>query len=115
MEKTINIIRGTTNTFNIALKDETGAFYQMQAGDVLRFGVKVRANLDTYELVKEMTAADLNSTGDAYVLHLTPADTEDMELRRYCYDIGLQTGTDYFNVVPCNDFILHHNITKREV
>lgn len=115
MDRTIKIIRGTTNSFEIALKNEEGNFYMMQPGDVLRFGVKTRASLNTYELLKEMTAADINDAGDAYVLQLDPADTENMDFRRYCYDIGLQTGGAYFNVIPCSDFIVHHNITKREV
>ena len=106
--------RGTTNTFNIALRKENGDFYTLASGDVLRFGVKVRASSTKYELLKELTIANINAAGDAYVLQLDPADTEGMEFRTYCYDIGLQTGSDYFVVVPCSDFIVHHNITKRE-
>ena len=114
MSKTISIVRGTTNAFDIALTDQTGAFYSLQPGEVLRFGVKLRADLSEYKLVKELTAADLNDKGDAYVLTLQPDDTEGLAFGRYCYDIGLQSGNDYFNVVPCSDFVIHHNITSRE-
>lgn len=115
MSKTIEIIRGTTNTFDIALKDEAGEFYTLKAGEVLRFGVKVRANLTEYKLTKELTAENINEAGDAYVLTLRPEDTADMAFMRYCYDVGLQSGADYFNVIPCSDFVVHHNITCREV
>ena len=115
MDKTINIIRGTTNAFEIALSDETGAFYVLQSGDVLRFGVKVQAYSRDYKLTKVLAAADVNAAGDAYVLTLRPEDTEGLEFRRYCYDIGLQSGEDYYNVVPCSDFVVSHNITSREV
>lgn len=114
MSKTISIVRGTTNAFDIALTDQTGAFYTLQSGEVLRFGVKLRTDLSEYKLVKDLTAADINDEGSAYVLTLRPDDTEDLACCRYCYDIGLQSGSDYFNVVPCSDFVLHHNITGRE-
>ena len=114
MDKTIKIIRGTSNTFDIDLRKETGEFYTLGAGEILRFGVKVRASSTKYELVKELTVADLNKTGDAYTLQLVPSDTEGMEFRTYCYDIGLQTGDAYVNVVPCSHFIVGHNITKWE-
>lgn len=114
MSKTINIIRGTSNSFEIDLRKETGEFYVLEAGEILRFGVKVRASSTKYELVKELTRANLNQAGDAYVLQLTPSDTVDMDFRTYCYDIGLQTGSAYVNVVPCSHFVVGHNITKWE-
>lgn len=112
MSKTINIIRGTTNSIDIALTDESGATYLLQDGEVLRFGVKVRAEYEQYKLLKELTAADLNEAGDAYSLVLVPADTEDLSFMTYCYDVGLQSGNDYYNVIPCSDFKVNHNITS---
>ena len=121
MGETIEIVRGTTNSFEIALKDETGAFYTMQPDEIMRFGVKDRVSFvgcklvnTKYILVKEITYENINSKGNAYVLTLRPEDTENMEFRGYSYDIGLQSGTDYFNVVPCSDFKLCQNITSRE-
>lgn len=114
MSSTIHIIRGTTTSIDIALTNESGGAYLLQSNEILRFGVKVRAEHTDYTLVKELTAADLNSDGTAYTLTLEPEDTEDMEFMRYCYDVGLQSGTDYYNVIPCSDFVVEHNITKRE-
>lgn len=114
MSNTISIIRGTTNSIDIKLADESGATYLLQSDEVLRFGVKPRAEHTDYSLVKTLTSANLNSAGDAYTLTLAPADTEGMEFMRYCYDVGFQSGDDYYNVIPCSDFIVEHNITKRE-
>lgn len=113
MDNTIRIVRGTTNTFGIDLKDETGAFHSLQEGEVLRFGVKVGAHRQDYELIKELTAADINETGDAYILKINPADTEKMDFGEYCYDVGLQAGNNYYMVIPCSEFIVAHNITCR--
>ena len=52
MKQDISMIRGTTNTFNIELKDEYGGFYELQNGSILRFGVKNRADQDEYVLKK---------------------------------------------------------------
>lgn len=115
MSKSIKIIRGTTNTFDIVLQDENGAFYRLQEGETLRFGVKVSALWDEYKLLKTLTADNLNEAGTAYTLILDPADTEGLSFMTYCYDVGLQVGNDYYNVIPCSDFVVAHNITEREV
>lgn len=114
VNNTISIIRGTTKSIDIKLADDSGGAYILQSGEVLRFGVKTSAEQIDYILVKTLTAANLNSAGDAYTLTLMPTDTEEMEFRRYCYDVGLQSGDDYYNVIPCSDFIVEHNITNRE-
>lgn len=115
MSKTMKVIRGTSNLFRIALRDESGSFYRLKAGEVLRFGVKNRRDSDDIQFVKEMTAADLNADADAYILVIKPEDTQHMGLRgRYYYDVGLQSGNDYYNVIPCSDFELGANVTGRE-
>ena len=107
------MVRGTTHSVAIELSDENGAIYTLADGDVLRFGVKQTHNSTQYIIEKELTSADLQD--GAYVLALRPADTENLPCGRYCYDIGLQIGEEYYNVVPCSDFVLHHNVTCREV
>lgn len=114
MDTTISLIRGTTNYFDIALADENGDRYLLQSGECLRFGVKFRAEHEGYMLVKTLTSADINNAGNAYTLRLSPADTEDLQCMRYCYDVGLQSGDDYFNVISCSNFNVLHNITKLE-
>lgn len=115
MGQKINVIRGTTCKFDIQLKDESGEFYRLKDGEVLRFGIKDKMELDKTLITKQITAADINEDGDAYTLHITPEDTEHLDLRRYYYyDVGLQSGNDYYNVIPCSDFALGINITSKE-
>lgn len=114
MEKIIKIIRGTTNTFDISITDESGAAYVLQDGETLRFGVKSSADDSYYCFCKTLTSENINESGDAYTLTLCPSDTEGLMFKRYCYDVGLQSGDDYYNVIPCSGFIVEHNITKWE-
>lgn len=115
MGKIIKIVRGTSNAFQIALQDESGVFYRLKDGEVLRFGVKDRAEPEQIQLSKEMGTEHLNSSGDAYILQLLPEDTLHLDLHRnYCYDVGLQSGAHYYNVIPCSDFKLVLNVTGRE-
>lgn len=106
------MVRGTTHAVAITLTDGSGAVYTLAEGEVLRFGVKQTHNSSDYLIEKELTAADLYE--GAYLLTLRPADTASLPCGRYCYDIGLESGADFFNIVPCSDFVLLHNITCKE-
>lgn len=108
----IEMVRGTTHAVAIQLADELGDVYTLSDGEVLRFGVKQTHNSTGYLIEKALTVDDLRD--GAYVMALKPSDTEDLACGRYCYDIGLESGEDFYNVVKCSDFILHHNITCRE-
>ena len=108
----IEMVRGTTHAVAIGLSYASGAAYTLAHGEVLRFGVKRTYNSTEYLIEKELTSADLYA-GD-YVLVLRPADTEGLACGRYYYDIGLQSGADYFNVVKCSNFTLSQNITSWE-
>lgn len=108
----IEMVRGTTHMLAIILTYEDGTLYTLASGEVLRFGVKQTHNSTEYLIEKELTASDLS--GDEYVLTLRPEDTESLRCGRYCYDIGLESGADYYNVIPCSDFLLQHNVTSRE-
>ena len=41
-----------------------------------------------------------------------PNETIDWPVKTYKYDIGLQSGDDYFVVIPESDLILKQNITN---
>lgn len=114
MEKTMKLIRGTTNTFNIVLQEADGKPYVLGENEVLRFGVKENTDFQRYQLRKDLTAADVNDTGDGYLLVLCPEDTQRLECGQYYYDMGLQADGDYFNVIACNAFIIEPNVTQKE-
>ena len=110
----IKMIRGTTHTLNFRLKDSTGANYVIPTNAVLRFGVKHKATDYDYVLKKELTSKNASENGDSYVLTITPEETQGLPFGRYCYDVGLQDGNNYYMVIPCSYFFLHHNITSKE-
>ena len=109
----IKMIRGTTMTLDIGLTDADGAAYTMGANDKLIFGVKSNPQNTAYDLKKVLTSSDAQ-TGGSYKLSLTPSDTIDLPIGRYYYDVGLQSGSDYYTVIECSAFDLLTNITKKE-
>lgn len=109
----IKMIRGTTMTLDIGLTDADGAVYTMGENDKLIFGVKSNPENTDYDLKKVLTASD-GQTDGSYKLSLTPGDTIDLPIGRYYYDVGLQSGTDYYTVIECSAFELLTNITKKE-
>ena len=113
MKQTISIIRGTTNVFQVAVQDASGSPYLLAEGETLIFGVKPKPGEEEYTIVKVLTSDNL--LNDTYVVRLSPEDTEDLSYGRYCYDVGLQRGNDYYMVLPCSDFNVEHNITERVV
>lgn len=105
----IEIVRGTTNGFVIAVTDEDGEAYELQSGEFIRFGVKQQPTDTTYIFTKTITEAD--SDGN-YVFFITPTDTISLTFGSYWYDIGLQSSTDYFNIIPASPFEVTYNVTK---
>lgn len=113
--KTIEIVRGTTNSVIISLQDDAGNPYALGDGEKLIFGVKTNLNNSDCCIKKVVTAADTDAeTPGEYEVLLAPADTEELPFGRFCYDVGLQVGADYFPVIPCSPFIISHNVTRRE-
>lgn len=110
MGNSIQIIRGTTNTFGITITDANGDPYTLQEGEALLFGVKKRAKDEDYTFKKNAVAGE----NGAYSVKVEPSDTEGLDFGRYFYDVGLQSGTDFFNVIPCSPFDICENITGRE-
>lgn len=106
----LRMIRGTTQTLEVRLLKPDGSAYEPCEGDVLRFGVRYDENSSRYELKKE--TADLE--GGIGWFTLMPEDTMLMECGRFQYDIGLQSGELYHNVVPCSPFYLVPNVTSKE-
>jgi len=105
----IEIVRGTTNAFSIAVTDKNGAPYTLETGQVLVFGLKRHWNSEDRVLAKKITG----TVNGEYYLELTPADTADLEPGKYCYDVGLQHGSYvFYNVIEPSIFIIKPNVTK---
>lgn len=109
----INIIRGTTNDFNLNIEDESGEQYTLKDGEKIIFGVKENAENSDYNIVKTLTSADI--VDGIYTIKLTPADTAQLAFGRYYFDVGLQTADgDYYMIVPCDEFYICKAITAKE-
>lgn len=111
MIQPIKIIRGTTKTLSINIVDEDGNFYRLRDSDVLRFGVKRHPGDSKYIIIKEQTGSvdDQNE----YIFSINPEDTEAMSYGDYYYDVGVQTGNSYYNIIECSPFEVSYNITER--
>ena len=110
MSKTIKMVRGTTNSIYVTVLDDAGELYKLKNGEKLIFGVKTNINYSTCCIHKVITEGD-----GEYEIRLKPEDTENLPFGKFCYDVGLQIGKDYFPVIECSPFVLTHNVTKREV
>lgn len=108
----IRMIRGRTERFVLAVANADGSAYTLADGEVLRFGVKRMDTRPDCLLVKELTAE--NAVEGGYALTLTPEDTADLVPGHHVYDVGLQSGGDYFTVIEPCDFWLVANVTEKE-
>ena len=109
----INIIRGTTNDFNLNIEDESGEQYTLKTKKKIIFGVKENAENSDYNIVKTLTSADI--VDGICTIKLTPADTAQLAFGRYYFDVGLQTADgDYYMIVPCDEFYICKAITAKE-
>lgn len=108
----ISMVRGTSQTFNITLLDPQKQAYFLAAGEVLRFGVKLRPEDRSCLIEKELTAADLKN--GVYPVKLTPEDTASLGCYTYYYDAGVQSGEDYWIVLD-GYLEITKNITGKKV
>ena len=106
----LRMIRGSTMTLEVEMSAEDGQPYVLLEGDVIRFGVKHGFASGGYRILKE--TGELKE-GIAQI-QIDPEDTMEMEPGRYAYDIGIQSGENYFMVVGLSDFVLEPNVTGKE-
>ena len=109
----LSMVRGTTLSLALSVQDADGNDYTLQAGEVLRFGVKKKPEDTDYIFVKEAGPADMDED-DKYVFTVNPSDTEDKPFGCYYYDVGLQSGENYYNVIEASNFKIAFNVTEWE-
>lgn len=107
MAQSIEIVRGTTNTIECGVIDAAGNPYTVNPGETVILGVKKKAADEALVLKK---AAFVEDTG-VYHFRLYPEDTEAMECGRYVYDISLQAGENFYNIIEASPFIITQEIT----
>ena len=113
MQQPMAIVRGTTKTVTVRVTDDDGQVYTLGSNEVLRFGVKKHPGDSAYLFSKDMSSSSL--VDGVYTFIINPADTENLCFGDYYYDVGLQSGSEYFNVIECSEFRVDYNVTQREV
>ncbi len=109
MKQNLEIVRGTSNTFGLTIKDGDGNPYTLSENDSLAFGLKRRERDEERVLIKPIT----HSVDGEYFLELCPDDTICLTPGRYYYDVGLQRGEDvFYNIVEPSEFMILPNVTK---
>lgn len=106
----VEIVRGTTNNFAVQIFDKiTGENYTSVEGERALMGVKKCKNAKEYIFVK---TAEVDQTGCA-CFKIRPEDTEELCCDRYFYDVGLECGEDFYNLIEASAFRIKNNITRK--
>lgn len=111
MAQRIEVVRGTTNTFEISIVDSSGGAYALGSNEKILFGIKKKPEDKETIFTKSAEIAEVG----LFRVKLSPSDTENLPFGKYWYDVGLQSGEDYYNVIEANPFEIVPNITSREV
>lgn len=109
MKQNISVIRGTNCMFGLVITNADGTPFSLSGGQALTFAVKKRPTDEERVLVKKVTNSV--SAGTFY-LELVPADTSELEPGRYFYDVGLQSGSSFYNVIEASELDIKPNISE---
>lgn len=107
MQTDIEVVRGTTNTLKITVTDSSGELYNLDANEKMLFGVKKNHTDSTYILIKTIETCE----NGVYTVSLRPEDTELCDCCKYYYDVAIQSGDDFYNVIEASVFHVKKNIT----
>lgn len=110
MVQRIEIVRGTTNTFQIDIVDSSGAPYNLKANENILFGIKRNPETEAEQLF--VKKAEVLGVGQ-FSFKISPEDTENMKCGKYFYDVGIDNGTDFLNVIEPSPFVIIANVTSR--
>lgn len=108
MKNDIEIIRGTTNTFEITVTNAHGELYNLTSNEQLLFGIKKNYTDTEYIFVKAVKVGE----NGVYSVTLRPEDTKMCDCCKYFYDVAIQSGTDFYNVIEASNFTIKKNITS---
>lgn len=111
MSYQIEIVRGTTAVQQIRIV-ESDQPYILSDDEYLRFGVKEAGYNTRFLINKKFTSKDQDKYTGIIEFKILPKETEKWPIKTYKYDIGLQSGEDYFIIIPESDFIVRQNITQ---
>lgn len=107
MQMDIEVVRGTTNTFEITITDSSGELYNLGTNEKLLFGVKKNHTDSTYIFVKTVKIGE----NGIYTVIIHPEDTNKCECCKHYFDVAVQSGDNFFNVIEASVFFVKKNIT----
>ena len=109
MSDNLKVARGRSRTFKLELLDEDDNFYSLAGDEKIIFGVKKNPAIDEdYVILKAVTSG----TDGVYKFSISPADTIDLICGKYYYDIGLQSGAEYYPIIDTETFEVTQNVTE---
>lgn len=106
----VEIVRGTSNTFQILVYDADGRPYDLGSNERIVFGIKKDPDVETEPMI--VKTGEIIGNG-MFTVKLCPEDTAELKCGAYFYDVGLDTGTDFFNVIEPSPFQILANVTHR--
>ncbi len=102
----LSAYRGTSFGVEILLLNPDDTVYTLTSGEVLHLKVKASLNSETILTDKTATVSDKTSN-DTYVITFAPEDTASLNAGTYYYHIGLQSGEEYYIVIPPSKLLLN--------
>lgn len=108
VQQDVEMVRGSTHTFAIAVTDADDEPYTLKSGETLIFGVK-KDPRDQDNLIQKTVTAGENGV---YNVEFVPGDTADLAFGKYFYDAAVQSDANFFPVIPISVFHIKKNVTK---
>jgi hypothetical protein len=104
-DNAIEITQGDTGRFTIEITNKDGTAYQPVEGDVLKFTVK-KNSFDTTPTIQKVLDSFVEGEDIQFVIE--PADTVNLPLGLYTYDIEITLANGDVNtiILPNNFYIL---------
>lgn len=111
MVQDINITRARSYDIDLEITDDNGNGYTLGDGEVILFGIKKDPDTETEPIF--CRAAEETGTAGVYTLHIYPEDTQDLAPGRYYYDVGLESGGNFYDIISPSCLMLLSNVTKK--
>ena len=99
----IYLTRGDTAYLDVSITFADGASYSPDSGDIIYFSVKKNIDDDDYAIQKQVPAGN--------TIKLEPADTNNLNIGKYWYDVQLNTvDGDVFTIIEKSGFYLREEV-----
>jgi hypothetical protein len=105
----IEIVKGTTNIFQVIVFDKFKKKYEPSSNEVLVFGIKQDCTQKSPIFQIESMIGDDNEI----YFKIKPDHTQNLSCGEYVYDVGLVSGSDFYNIIEPSPFFIRENVTIR--